>query len=360
MSKLLLEINGAEYDGFTEISVIDSIETLSKSFNFTSTNTDRIPFPIKDGDPCRITINDQQILTGFIDRVEIDSGAQSHTLLVQGRDKTADVVDSDAVGVDLKGSIDLVDVIKTTLIISSIRLDVINLAGEIEGFKDDELATSEVGENCFEFIEKFCRKRQVLLTSDADGNITLIRSGNQEKLDIALLKELHGANNNIKSARVSYDRSARYFHYIVRSQGNPVSGLDDPSLESHEGEVVDNEIRHGRTLEIQAESLSDNESLTDRAKWESNFRRARGFQYTCSVKGHFIDPQETTLWKPNKIVRVKDDISFIDGDLLIKQVQYTLDNRGGAVTNLTCVYTDAYTLQAERDFRDAEVDDIGL
>jgi prophage tail gpP-like protein len=100
-------------------------------------------------------------------------------------------------------------------------------------------------------------------------------------------------------------------------------------------------------LVIVGESLGNAEVAKDRAKWEASVRRARSFEYTCSLQGFLVD--KTKVWSPNSLVRVTDERLDIDDDLLIRDVSFLYDLNNGSITELTLVQKDAYDPQPNVD-----------
>ena len=363
---LTLEIAGTKYNGFTSISVFKSIETISGSFGFSATSDDILVFPIQVGSPCSVTIDNSTIITGFIENVSVSYDSGTHSLDISGRDKTCDIIDSSVIGTkEFTSPISLTQIITKSLSDNSITgIEIVNNAGTIEPFADGELFSAEVGETLFSFIEKYARKRQVLLSSDGDGNIVLNRAGTTKA--IASLQNIkNGQFNNIKSGNISYDFTQRFNKYIIQSQLNnsALSDFDGTTTETvanQTGEATDDKIkRTGRQLEITSESSDSSVTLKDLATWHSNLRRARGTTYNVVVQGFFQDDARTHLWKNNELVQVTDEFADVSATLLIQSVEYNFSLDGGSTTNISLVDKDAYTLEANISAAEQRVNDKG-
>ena len=94
MSEIVIETDGNRYGGWTEITVTKTIENLCGSFSFSSSSSDRKPFPIKIGQNCRILVDDVLFMTGWVEKITVSFDDSSHKISVQGRDRTNDIVDS--------------------------------------------------------------------------------------------------------------------------------------------------------------------------------------------------------------------------------------------------------------------------
>jgi len=345
---MILEVNGTAYGDFTTISVSSRLDALCKQFSFDAVRVGNTPLPFKGGEACRILDDADVILTGNIERLDVNYAVNNHSITLSGRDKTGDVVDSSlrAVG-DFQPPITLKRCI--ALILSDIgsSLAVSDGAGT-ESFKTaSDLIAPEPGQNAFEFIEKLARKRQVLLTSDGDGNIVITRAATVKST--GKLQNIIGAtDNNIISGSVSYDGTGRYRDYTFASSLNPTAlikaGITDlASIVSQSGSVTDSDIRRGRQLVLQGESSLSSGKSRERILWEADLRKARGRLYSVTVQG--FRTQEGDLWAANTLVPVVDDFTGITGEMLINEVTFNYSNDQGSTTALTLMPPNAYTLQ---------------
>ena len=366
---MILEVNSVPYQGFTEVSALVSIGGISGSFSFGATSSKKISLPIEEGDRCRVLIDETPIITGFVETVNIDYDDKTHNIQIAGRDKTMDAIDSSTVIKELTGTISLEAAIRKILDGNGLQtIDVINEVSGLKSFKDGDIESAEVGETVFEYIEKYARKRQVLLTRDGNGNIAIVRSGTENSVT-ALLHVIDGTNNNVLSASGSYSGTELFNQYTVRSQQNPVAlstsgAISTSKIVDQVGTSIDSDVRSTRILEIRpSQSGSDNDSKQF-ALWTKNIRRAKSFNYTAVLQGHYQDEAKTRLWIPNEIVSIKDDFigmrSQLDAKMLIDTIEYKENLESGTTTSITCVDKNAYTLEAEQNLRDARANDLGI
>lgn len=343
------------YDTFTDVSVFKSLETASGDFRFAASNVGRNfsgtqkTFPFNKGDECVIRVNSQKLITGYINEVSGTYSGDDFSMSVYGRDKTQDLIDCTIKGnLDLKSPVSLKTIIERILSLNGIDdILVIENDATSQFSKSELVGIANKGENAFQVIERCCRKKQVLLTTDEDGDIVLTRAGTTH-YPVLLKNEYKATDNNIIEASFSDSDSERYYLYLVYTQGNLFSGITDAGIKSKKGQAIDSNIRNTRVLELNSNLSTDVQTNRDRAIWESNIRRARGFQYNCKVRGYFLDPLGNTILQPNRVVTVRDDMFGINADLLIKSCTYTKSNEG-SFTNLELVNKDSYTLKAEQD-----------
>lgn len=362
MKQLFLEVNGQRYEGFTQASVSKSMETLSGTFSLSATSSDITLFPVEINDSCRILVGDTPVLTGFVEKLSISSDASNHTISVSGRDKTCDIIDSSlddniefATTVTLKKVIERV----VSLLGLSSSITVIDNVSSLKAFEKSELVSSEAGKTAFSFIEQYCRKRQVLCASDGDGNIVLQRSSTT-LLPVPIVRQVSGGNNNVLASSVDCDWTGRFNQVTVKSQFNPSVCEDTVETNVDYGDHDnDTKIRESRKMVMVAESSTDTLTAKERATWEVNIRRARSIIYKASVVGFTTQLEGSTLWWPNMLVKVKDDYCDINAQMLIKDVEFSISESGGSITNLTLVAKDAFSLQAVMDEAQENANNLG-
>jgi prophage tail gpP-like protein len=127
---ITLEVAGVRYTNFLSLGVERSIENVYGTFNFTATYAPTLGFPIKRRSPCRVLVNNIPILTGFVESIDVQYGATSHTVNVRGSDATIDVYQSQLdSNVEFTAPISLQNVILNTLsTINITNMQVINEA----------------------------------------------------------------------------------------------------------------------------------------------------------------------------------------------------------------------------------------
>ncbi len=384
---ITIEIKGTKFEGFESVSVSKNIETISGSFSLAATSTGSIGkanFPIRAGDPCKIFIKEEIIINGFVDSVGVRYDDGSHGLDVQGRDRTADVIDSTfIVKRAFSSDINLEDVIRTTLDFEGsdglqtvlAGIDVINEAGTIKNFSTEESVAAEIGQTLFEFFETYARKRQVLLTTNGNGDIVLARSGTTLVPTVLKNKATGGKvgvlqigrANNIKSGIVTYDSKDLFNTYLMQSQSNPSAfsaikgavGIDTDTVADQSGKITDEKIRTSRRLVIPSKTSDNNEDLQKLAEWTRDIRRARETAYSVVVQGFHQDVEQTKVWTINQLVKVEDDFADVHATLLIKAVDYNLDLQAGSTTTIHLVPKDSYALQGKIDAATAKANEQG-
>ncbi len=347
----LMEVDGIRYDGFVSATVSRSLENFSSSFSFSATNVPGKDFPIKIGASCKIVIEDTIVMDGFIEAINVSYDRDEHIIQITGRDKTADIVDSQIGGVNIEFTqpkVSFKDLVEKVLSILKIT-DIKYIEKDpVEKFGQGEIESAASGQTAFDFLETYARKRQFVLTTDGAGNIVARKSiaGTYS----TILSSRFDAQSNILSASFNFDTSKRFNTYEVISADN-LSAFDDvdarPAQQSaniKSPKVIDDEIRKTRLYAFVPDQSTDEKQSAERAKWEASYRKSKSLAYNVTVQG-FLALEDNVIWEPNFVVNVVDDFAVIDGPLLISGVMYQYSVEQGSRTVLTCYTKNSFTLR---------------
>jgi prophage tail gpP-like protein len=103
---LRIKTGGQTLSGWTETRVTRSIERMPSDFEISL--TERFPGSFTEavvvpGSECTVSLGGDLVLTGFIDVYSPSYSANSHNVLIQGRSKCEDLVDSSYIPLDNAG-----------------------------------------------------------------------------------------------------------------------------------------------------------------------------------------------------------------------------------------------------------------
>lgn len=368
---ITLQINGIDYTNFVSLNVEQSIENVYGTFNFVATTGPGQNFPIKAGSFCRVLVDATPILTGYVEDVNIDYDANAHQISCSGRDLTCDIYDSQLDGdIEFVPPVTLETIIKQTAKKININnIKVINEAGTIEPFQQSDLVSARIGQTVFNFIETYARKRQVFITTDGLGNIVLARGSSQEQVFDGIYNMIGDPlrRNNVKRSSVKYNNTNRFNLYRCKSQGNPVTlnftgDTSSSEIVERDGTAIDPFIRNTRILNFNAENSSDGTDVANRAVWEANIRRSRSKVWNYTVQGDTYRDIPTGIrlpWRVNRLVQVIDDFADINGELLVRSVNFRLSVDEGTTTTLELVTPDGYTPEASLSKQKLRVNKLG-
>ena len=278
-----IEIDNQVWTAFESISVTKSMQDLCGHFTFRTVKRGAI-LPFANGSHVRVLVGTPvigftPIITGYIDRMTPKHNSKVHTIMVSGRDETEDILDSTIGGnLTFKGPISLVSLTEKILN----KLDITNIKvsfdKNISGLSEQDLqfdkgfvASALTGERLFDFLSRYARKKQVLLTTDDNGDLIYTRTSNKVISTKLVYSLVGGLQSNILSAEGDFDNSKRFHKYVCYSQANTTS-VDiskKPSKDLESGTVgiaFDDEIRPSRTYTFIGDSPFSGDSATDITK----------------------------------------------------------------------------------------------
>lgn len=330
-NEFALTIGSTRYTGWTALRVELGLDQLAGSFTFSLSERWgglATPRPIAPGVAAAVSIAGETVLTGFVDKVSPEYDAERHSLNVQGRDATGDLVDCAALhksghwkDVSLAQiAFDLVKPFKAGLTV---------IANVGEPFSDWSI---EPGETVFENLDRAARFRGVLLYSDGLGDLVIgMPSDARAPANLVL-------GQNIESASGTSSELQRFSTYIVRAQQLGTDEAAGPAAAQLIGEAADAAVGRYRPTQILAENESDAAGCKQRAEWQRTVTAARAQQVIYTVNGWRANGE---LWRPNRITHVTDRYFGIDEDRLISRVAYVMDKEGER-TEITTVRTGAF------------------
>lgn len=350
---ITVEVNGTIYDNIIEANFQESMVEFTNEASFTIALDGNETAPFVIDSECVIYMDETVVMTGFIYDVSLSYSSSSHVLTYVVRDKTSDFSDSDIDSMsDLSGSLSLTDIIRS--VASDIGTD-ITVVNDFSGLENFDVANDDIkpdfGDGAFEYVEGLARKRQVLLSTNADGEIIIFRNSGELVQGTIQNRISNSLENNVISCEFSQKNSSTYNKYIVRSQlssatnKQPIgSGPSNADITDQRGEFVNDSARAGRQRCITSEQSSTSEVNTERAKWQHDFSSVESKSYSVTVQGHSIDGQ---IFRSNKLIQVIDDFARIDDKMLIKSVSATFNDQSGSLTRLSLVDKDSFNVFSE-------------
>lgn len=356
---ITLEVNGIEYQGFTEIGASRSFLSVPGSFSFTATTNpnDVTSFPIKVGDACRVLIDGKAFITGHIDTTKTEHDESAHQISVQGSSKLSDLVDSTMDGrYQIVGPMPLKTALEKIIELTGADVKVfeyISPGDPVEEFTKDENLSGKLGEPVWAFMVELAIKKQVLITEDGNGNVIITR-GSGFRVSDKFIKEPNGELNNILSSSCNRTQRQLYNTYTVLSQDDSASlaSIDFDKQESLEAAVnknaqyVDDKIRKSRLNCIVAEKSSSFNECEARAIWQSNVSNVQSFSYQCDHYG--FTTQSGVMIEPGMTAHVNDVYNQVNSDLIVDEVSISYTERGGSIASIKWLMPNAFTLQAEK------------
>lgn len=334
MSEVALLVNGKRFEGWESVRIHRSLESLTGAFDLGVSDqwaAQKKQWPIVEEDECRVQIDGEQVIKGFVDKRSISISAGDRTLDYSGRDAASALVDCSAV-------LDKWTFHKAT--IQKIAEAVAHPFG-VPVFLQSGLQLPPAlpklvvnpGDTPFEVIQSAAKNTAVLAISDGNGGIILTRAGAERA-------EALEQGRNVLSASINYDGDQRFARYVVVSQ---TPGTDETNGHATRirAEATDAGVRRGeRVLLIRSEKSVSTDYARRRGDWEARVRAARAEKLNVVVVGW--KQTSGALWPINAIVSVNMPAIGIKGQMLIAEVEFTVSNQG-QVTALSLVRPDAFT-----------------
>jgi len=335
-----LKVNGKSYTKFVDLELSRDIDNACGSLTF---STSKKKVDIKANDIIQAVVDGTTMFTGRIDGVSNSIGDADLAQSFTARDYLADLVDSSLPDSckRFKTGTSLLTLINEVVKALNMTLTVQNLAGTITPFSSIEKVAGEAGQNAFEFITSYARKRQVFINSNGQGNIKLYKLNGLLGANFDF--ENSGAKKNILSANGQINLADRYYSYACKSQINFKNASGDSGDYNRVGRATDTDVRNSRYYEFTSEQSMTQEECKKRAEEEANIRRARSFSYNVTASGH---SQNGTVFDIAKGARINDEILDVKGVLMIKSFSMKVSESDGETTEMTLTYPDAYSVEA--------------
>lgn len=342
MPEIQLIIDGTAYGGWQELEVVRAIDAMAGRFKLRLSSI--YPLPAPRGKNCELIINGKPIITGYIFTVGVQVTKTRHTLTIGGRDKTADLVDADV----LESSQELNNLTLkelTETIVKPFGVTAIFETEPPEKFKKFSFQQ----ESAFEAIERACRMRGVFPSGDVEGNL-VIRAYGATRAGVSLVM-----GENVLESSANFDDTDRFSHYEVYGQQPGTDGVDAEAAAGPSGKAKDLGVTRYRPKIIIAEAAVDAGLAQQRAEWEATVRAAKAVSISVTVQD-WSQTEGGELWRENQLVKTVLPQHGINGDMLIREVTYNLDNDQGTTATLALVRPDAYKKQPDLEAEEQGID----
>lgn len=332
MAEVQVIVEGRSYSGWKSVSIDRDIEQLCGRFELAvsaKAPDGTVAADLRDGQKVIVAVDNETVITGFIDGFEISHSATEHTITVIGRDAAGDLVDCSAMFKTGQWSGQgMLAIVKDLVSAYGIQVTVETSLGA-----PFEQWNIEPGETVFENIERMARHRGVLVMSDGLGGIVITKPGT-DLVGTALV-----LGQNILRGRITRSCEQRYSQYHVLGTRQR-DDYNEPDTTSPRGKANDGFITRHRPLVCCYEDTNASlQTLTERARWQAAVNAARSQRVVVTVQGW---SHANGLWRPNRQVVVTDERLRLDRTtLLIAGVRYTR-GREGTLTDLSLAPRDSF------------------
>nr|WP_314074891.1 hypothetical protein [uncultured Roseococcus sp.] len=343
-----LLIGGQVFTGWMDLRVTRGIERCAADFLLHAEGAwpgEEADWPIRAFAPCTIRFGEDDVLTGYIDGIEHKLDPTQREIRVDGRSKTADLIDCSALidGGEFRDS-------SFAAICRSVArpFDIEVLDSANVGSVVIPTEAADQTEECFPFLERLARQASVLLTDDARGRLVIARTS-------AARCSSEIREGDFISAVLMMQVEKRFDRYVVKGQlpampawiervAREAGAPRQPGADARPGitspEVRDAAVPRYRPYVMQAEGNADAAQARARAVWQARRDAAASLMLKVLMPGW--RQADGRLWQINEVVPVDIPSLGAKDDMLIASVSHTLDKEGRR-TLLTLGLTDAYT-----------------
>jgi prophage tail gpP-like protein len=371
MARFELRVGGEIYSGWKSLTVVRGLEQATSTFDLSV--SEKWPlletakaWQIMPGNAAEIYLDDELLLTGYVDAYNPGYSATGHEIGCSGRSKTCDFVDSSITQTDgqfkkmTPGQI-------ARMLAAPFGIEVVS---DYDGEPVPD-AQAEQGETCFAIVERLSRLQEILITDDQYGRLVLTRAGAGQCSTV--LEQ----GVNILEASATHDDSERFSDYIVKAQrpgstrtkddwshiqpippgvspgarfamerrAGAAKGTKPKTLTQIIGQTRDEGITRYRAHVIVAEAQADGADAQKRADWEMRRRLARSKEAQVTVNGW--RQRDGRLWQQNENVYILSPWLDLAEPLLISEVEFSYSDAGEVVT-LTLVLPDTFLPEPKR------------
>jgi prophage tail gpP-like protein len=342
MGRVELVVGGFAYEGWKAIRVNRTLERASGSFVLDVSDrwaAAADTWPIREEDECRVELDGQVAINGFVDARDQGFGPDSTRLSFTGRDGTAALSECSALLDKFQfRNVALLELAKKLAAPYGIR--VVAAAGTTLPPPIAKFSINP-GETAYAVLQRAASASGILIVTNSAGELVLTQSG-LGRAD-ALIQ-----GQNVISGDIAYNFKERFSRYVV---GTQISGTDAASGNSTRirGEARDLEVRRTeRILVVRPEHGITAESARKRADWEARIRAAKSESLSVTVQGWA--QSSGVLWSPNALSSVQIPRLGIGGDMLISDVEFSIGN-DAEMTRLKLVRPDAFTPSPKAEVR---------
>jgi prophage tail gpP-like protein len=328
-----LLVGGNDISGWQRVSISRSLDSVPSSFDIQV--TEKYPYKadvvLQAGSTCQVKIGDDLVITGYVDRYSTSIAAMEHTVRIQGRSMSEDLVDCAA----------LTEISATPggQIMGGTALGIAQQLAKPYGVTVNSTADDygvpipqfniNLGETVWEIVDRVTRRAQLLAYDMPDGSVVLAKAGTET------MASGFSIGGNIESAVVTFSMDQRYSDYEGHFLSTMVYGNDygpggAPVIHDAEAQALkraDGSPRFRKRYVITEQTDLGQSLAQARAQWECNRRQGRSnsIQLICDS----WRDSAGALWAPNHLAPIAADVLKLRTDTwLIAEVTYTRDENG--------------------------------
>ena len=358
---ITLTVGGKAFGGWSAMRCTRGIERTPGQFSLVMSERypgQVAPVPQWGGDPMTLSLGDDMVLKGYIDRLIPSISPRGHEILIMGRGRTADLVDCPAIADNSQFVNATIGKISRAVAgefgIGVIQRDPGRVTASNPASGDGILIpqlTVALTDTAWGIIETCARFASLLCYESSDGNVILS--------DVGTAKHSSGFKTgvNVQSASVVFAADMRYSEYIgvalpvLPSSATLPAAPGDPTAANTITTIYDAPMlalkRHDGTLRrrpfvlVSEQGMATQDICKRRTEWEAARRYGRG-NVVSLVTDSWRD-SSGALWTPNVLCSVDlPELHLGKLDLLIADVTFSADLHRGRTAELTLMPAAAF------------------
>ncbi len=335
-----IKVGGQSISGWTGVTIEQAIDNCADAFAISAPfDPDRKdlrerfkPFGYQ---PCEVYIDDQLIITGRIEKVELADSADGQTLIVEGRNKTGAIVDCYIDGGFQFNGFALSTVIKQLVgpeIKESGRIRLGKYGIKVWALNDTNPipeCVAEPGQKIFEFASELAENYGLFLYSNEKGWLII---SYPPKAETPVASIVAGKSPYIGGS-ASYDGTTRFSMYKVISSNYFSEGV------ARNAEDLDVPIYRRSVQLLKSSSLTE---LKNTARYKRSRALARSASIDITVSGW--RDANGALWEKGKTITLVAPALMVyqEYDFILAGITLKIDETQGRVADLRLVMPQTY------------------
>lgn len=324
-----LKVNGRLYEGWTDVSIAASLQSLARSFSVsatrTATETGDLSVGIQCGDAVEVSIGQDRVLTGYVTDRDVSYDASSIKVTVKGRSKP---VDLEECSLPERAPKRLAAQTHRANIAAVCGFFGISVVDEVKS-KDKATFDAKVTETAKEALVRYLKAHSLILCDNEDGAVVISAAGSAG----SAADELR-VGKNVLSCERSQSFKARYSRVVAIGQSaNALSEAPVANNQLSQG-ADDKTVKRERVKVIQLSGSATAAKLKARAQLVLN--AGIGASDVCVYNVAGWRQSSGSLWRLNMFVSIVDPYTDLDEDFLITGVTFTMSATSGMRTRIEC------------------------
>lgn len=329
-----LTIDGTQYGAWTRSTISKNLDEFARTWSVEFTDRwapNGDPWPILPGMKATFWAGAKLVDTGYVTRTNWSSSADNYRVTAEGRSATSDLVDCAPLAGD--GSDQLKGLTPLKIVERICKPFGITVFDEVLDLVPVSKFNIELGESCFDVIDRLCRSRGYLPRTTPEGWLVLTKSS-------MFTRTVDLPESQLVTRRLEYSEENRFSEYFVYGQHPSEDRFSGKRILDQAGRDFDGIVARHRPLVVLAEAPASKESLDKQATWERNVRMGRSETVHYRVPGVLAPDGEP--WDPGMLARLDDKVLRVKSTLLVKGANHTWDE-SGQWTDLMLTRPEAYS-----------------